>query len=438
MVPTARLCILAVLCSVALFAYPGGDLGSVWVDLAVLNGILVASAVIDALCAPPVSGIALRREHPPVVVMGTTAELRWAIANRGRRPVRLGLADELAPSLGARTRRSFLRLAPQASATVKTTISPSRRGRFELSHMVVRLTGPLGLGMRQRRVEVPSLLRVHPPFRSRDEAELRIRKGQILEVGMRSARGFGAGTEFEMLREYGPDDEFRRVDWAATARTGKPIVRVYRPERNQTVIVLLDNGRLMAGQVDDVPRIEHTMDATIMLCAVATRLGDRFGLVTFDQQVRTIVPPSRHANQLSRVIEGMYALEPALSESDYVGAFRATITRFRRRSMLVILSDLSAQAVSESLIPALPLILRSHLVVVGAVRDPDIGRWAGEVPRDAADAYRKAAATSSLTDRQRVSARLRGMGVIVVDAPPGKLAPMLADAYLEAKSTGRL
>lgn len=255
---------------------------------------------------------------------------------------------------------------------------------------------------------------------------------------MRSAQGFGAGTEFEMLREYGPDDEFRRVDWAATARTGKPIVRVYRPERNQTVIVLLDNGRLMAGQVDDVPRIEHTMDATIMLCAVATRLGDRFGLVTFDSQVRTIVPPSRHSNQMSRVTEGMYALEPALAESDYVGAFRATITRFRRRSMLVILSDLSTQAVTESLIPALPLILRRHLVVVGAVQDPDIGRWAASVPGNSAEAYRKSAATTALTDRQRVTAQLRGMGVIVVDAAPGKLAPMLADAYLEAKSTGRL
>ena len=438
MVPTARLAIVAVLCSVGLFAYPGGDLGSVWIDLAVINGFLVLLAVIDALLAPSVAGIALRREHPPVVVMGTTAELGWAVTNHGSRPMRLGLADELAPSLTAAKRRSSVRLAPKASATVTTTISPSRRGRFDLTHMVVRLTGPLGMGMRQRRVEVASLLRVHPPFRSRDEAELRIRKGRILEVGMRSARGFGAGTEFEMLREYGPDDEFRRVDWAATARSGKAIVRVYRPERNQTVIVLLDNGRLMAGQVDEVPRIEHTMDATIMLCAVATRLGDRFGLVTFDEQVRTIVPPSRHSNQLSRVTEGMYALEPALAESDYVGAFRATITRFRRRSMLVILSDLSTQAVTESLIPALPLILRSHLVVIGAVRDPDIGRWAGESPTDAADAYRKAAATSALADRQRVSARLRGMGVIVVDAPPGKLAPMLADAYLEAKSTGRL
>lgn len=438
MLPSSRLVVVAIACSVALAAYPGGAIGSVVWALAAINGVLVLAFVVDALAAPKVSGLRLAREHPAVVVMDTTAELRWRATNDGRRTMRVVLADELAPSLHAGAARSKVTLEPRASALITTTITPSRRGRFDLDHIAVRVAGPLGLGLRQRTLDVASVLRVHPPFRSRDEAELRIRRGRILEVGMRSARGRGAGTEFEMLREYGPDDEFRRIDWAATARVGKPIVRSYRPELNQTVLVLLDNGRLMAGKVDEVSRIEHTMDATIMLCAVATRLGDRFGLVTFDQTVRTIVPPARSGNQMARVTEGMYALEPALAESDYATAFRETITRFRRRAMLVILSELSTVAVSESLIPALPLLLRSHLVVVGAVRDPDIARWAVAEPADASDSYRQAAAMASLAERQRLSARLRGMGVIVVDAPPGKLAPMLADAYIEAKSTGRL
>ncbi len=115
--------------------------------------------------------------------------------------------------------------------------------------MTLRIEGRLGLGARQREVPLDTVLRVHPPFRSAAEAELRIRQARILEVGMRSARGLGGGTEFEQLREYGPDDEFRRIDWTATARTGKPIVRTYRAERNQRVLVLLDNGRVMAGRV---------------------------------------------------------------------------------------------------------------------------------------------------------------------------------------------
>ena len=139
------------------------------------------------------------------------------------------------------------------------------------------------------------MLRVYPPFRSRDEAELRINRARILEVGLRSAQGRGGGTEFDQLREYSVDDEFRRIDWSATARAGKAIVRTYRAERNQTVISLLDNGRVMAGRVDDVPRVEHAMDAVMMLTAVATRLGDRAGLVVFDRDVRAVVPPATAA-----------------------------------------------------------------------------------------------------------------------------------------------
>ena len=138
---------------------------------------------------------------------------------------------------------------------MRTTASlrPRRRGRFEIGGLVVRVEGPLGIGARQRRLPVAGLLRVHPAFPSREEAELRITRARILEVGLRSAKGRGGGTEFDQLREYGVDDEVRRIDWAATARAGKAMVRTYRAERNQNVLLLLDNGRVMAGQVADVP-----------------------------------------------------------------------------------------------------------------------------------------------------------------------------------------
>ena len=163
-------------------------------------------------------------------------------------------------------------------------------------------------------------------------------------------------------------------------------MRTYRAERNQTVLLLLDNGRVMAGRVDDVPRVEHAMDAVMMLTTVATRLGDRCGLVAFDSEVRAVVPPGHGRHQLGRVTEAMFDLEPALVESDYRGAFAETLSRFRRRALLVVLTELVEQAVAESLLPALPLIARDHLVVVGAVRDPDVERWARAAPDDAAAA----------------------------------------------------
>jgi len=304
--------------------------------------------------------------------------------------------------------------------------------------VVVRVDGPLGLAARQRRRMLPATLRVHPPFRSKDEAELRINRARLLEIGLRSAQGRGGGTEFESLRDYSADDEFRRVDWAATARAAKPIVRTYRAERNQTVLVLLDNGRVMAARVDDVPRIEHAMDATMMLATVATRLGDRCGLLVFDAKVRTVLEPSKTRAQVGRVTEALFDLEPQLVESDYRGAFAEAVTRFRRRAMLVLLTELNEQAAEEYLVPALPLIARSHLIVVGAVRDPEVERWARTPVTDVESTYRRAAAIDALAERARLSARLLSLGVTVVDAAPGRLSGELADTYLRLKATGRL
>ena len=137
-----------------------------------------------------------------------------------------------------------------------------------------------------------------------------MRRARRQEVGLRTAQGRGGGTEFDQLRDYTPDDESRRIDWAATARTGRPIVRTYRAEQNQVVVTLLDNGRVMAGQVAGVPRVEHAMDAAMALTSVAARLGDRAGLVAFDATVRAVVPPASGARQVGRVADVFPELVP--------------------------------------------------------------------------------------------------------------------------------
>lgn len=437
LLPTRRAALLALVAALCLVFYPGADT-PVWAVAAGVSVGILLLALLDGVVGTSPGQIVLQRRHPPVVVAGRRAEVAWEVRSRSGHALTVHAADQLAPSLRAGSRRFRVRVPPGGVARVSTAISPLRRGRFELDRMAVRIEGRLGLGARQREVPLATVMRVHPPFRSAEEAELRIRRARILEVGMRSARGLGGGTEFEQMREYGPDDEFRRIDWTATARTGKPIVRTYRAERNQSVLVLLDNGRVMAGRVAGVPRVEHAIDAAMMLTTVATRLGDRCGLVAFDREVRAVVPPARTASQFGRVTEAMYALEPVLGESDYAGAFAEITARFRRRSMLVLLTDLLEQAVLDSLVPALPLITRTHLVVVAGVRDPAVESWSVGPVHDDDEAYRRVAAISATENRRRTATRLASLGAIVVDAEPGRLAVELADTYLHVKSTGRL
>lgn len=404
----------------------------------VADALLLLATLFDLAAAADPDQLTVARDVPPVIGLGQEAALTWRVANAGDRRVDVAVADELAPSLRAGRRRFRLRVPRRGAAAASTVLRPTRRGRFTPVEVDVRVAGPLGLAARQRRRAVPGEVRVYPPFRSRAEAELRVDRGRILEVGLRSAKGRGTGTDFDQLREWTPDDETRRVDWAATARHGRPVVRSYRAERNQTVLTLLDVGRVQAGQVEGAPRVEHAIDAALLLTYLATRLGDRLGLLAYDERVRAVVPPSHRGDQLSRVTGAVFDLEPALVESDHRGAFTEAMARFRRRALFVLLTDLSSTSVAETLLPAIPLLLRRHLVIVGSVRDPEVEAWATSMATDASSAYRKAAAVAALDERAAVARRLRSLGAVVVDEVPGRVAPALGDAYLDVKARGAL
>lgn len=443
-VPTWRLAALAAVAAVLLVALPSFGsvpLGPVGLDarFAMLNAAVIVLAVVDLALAPAPSRVQVTRRLPASVVLGHEAAVTWELTSSSSRGTRVSLADELAPSLQASDRRGSAWLPARGRAEVTVTVRPTRRGRFEPAEVVVRTAGPLGLVLRQRRRWLPGTLRVLPPFRSASEAELRLHKARILEVGLRSAKGRGSGTEFDTLRELSPDDDTRRIDWAATARTGRPIVRTYRAERNQTVLCLLDAGRTMAGRVEGVPRLEHALDALLLLAELATGLGDKVGLVAFDQTVRRTVEPSAARNHRARLTETVFDLHPGLVEADYRSAFSHTLARFRRRSLLVLLTELAEQSAEQFLLPAMPVLARSHVVVVAAVTDPDVARWATE-PADGDEdvVWRRAAAIAALDERRRVADRLRTLGATVIDAAPGQLAPRLGDAYLEVKAVGRL
>ena len=434
-VPTVWCAALAALTGLALFAWPGRS----WQAFAVVELVLLLVLVVDAvLCVAP-RRIDVHREVADSVTVGETAELTWLIDNRAQRQARVTVTDALWPSLQAERRRVAATLRPGARLRSTTRLRPTRRGRFPLSDVTVRVEGPLRMVSRQATRAVPGGLRVMPAYPSREVVQRRIHVPRVLEVGLRSIRTSGGGTEFDQLRDFRPDDEFRRIDWAATVRLQRPIVQQYRAERNQNIVLLLDNGRVMAGTVGDVPRVEHAMDAVLGVVQAATKLGDRVGMLAFDRQVRSIVVPTNGKAQLGRVAEAMYLLEPDYGESAYLAAFHAATARFRRRSLFIVLTDLVEAVVEQALLPALPIITRRHLVVVAAVQDPAVKVWAaGGAHQWPSEAYREAAAVNALHQRARATARLRAAGAVVVDAVPGQLAVELVDSYLQLKASGRL
>jgi uncharacterized protein (DUF58 family) len=232
-------------------------------------------------------------------------------------------------------------------------------------------------------------------------------------------------------------DDVRSIDWRASARRRQVVVRTWRPERDRRVLLVLDTSRTAAGRVGDEPRLDAAMDAALLLAALASRAGDRVDLIAVDRRVRARVEGVSASSLLSSLVRALAPLEAELVEADWSVAVAAVRARLSQRALVVLLTPLEAAAVEEGLLPALPALTRRHLVLVASVADPQVAQMARRRD-DAEDVYAAAAAERAWLERERVTRLLGRLGVEVVDAPPDRLAPDLADRYLALKLAGRL
>jgi uncharacterized protein (DUF58 family) len=407
------------------------------VGLVAANVLLFGLLVFDISQAPNPSALRIERRAPPVLTMHEAGRVTLRIQNPGHRSLRVAIRDAT-PRSGARTPVVHRNRIGGTGGVLEAQIVPGRRGRLELGPVSVRVSGPIGLGGRQATLSIVDIVRVYPAIPGRSEVELRLERARMLQGGQRSSRLRGGGTDFDSLRDYHPDDEFRRINWTATARAAKPITNLYREDRDQQIVLLLDAGRTMAGTVAGVSRFEHALDAAVALTELATRTGDHVGVMAFASRVEAMLSPRGGRDQPRRALELLFDLEPSLDTTDYRGAFGTLLSRHRRRSLLVLFTDLTERSVMQPLFDALPVLLPRHLLMIGSIVDPEVLALRSAAPGSYEDAYMAAAAAQSLSARNRASAHLRSRGVVVEDREPGRLTGALADRYLQIKSAGRL
>lgn len=427
---TGRSGLLAVAGAAVLVLVPG------WWTLVAVNAVLVALIAADLALAANIRRVNLHRDGDAFVRLGEHATVTLIVENLGARALRGRLRDAWPPSAGSSPRAVDVSVPPGERRRVRTHLNPTRRGDRQAVTVTIRSRGPLGLAARQLSRPAPWTLRVLPAFPSRRHLPAKLARLREL-TGQHVALIRGQGTEFDSLREYVDGDDVRSIDWRATARRSDVVVRTWRPERDRRIYLVLDTGRTAAGRVGDIPRLDCSMDAALLLAALASRAGDRVDLLAYDRRVRARVEGSSRTEVLTAMVRAMAPLEPELIESDAAGMVSTLLARVRQRCLVVLLTDLNATAMEEGLIPLLPRLTAKHLVVVAAVADPRVSEMAA-ARGDAIAVYGAAAAERARADRRRVTAELRKYGVEVVDAPPDDIAPALADAYLSLKAAGRL
>lgn len=411
----------------------------------VCAALLAVAAGVDVALAGRPGALRFTRSGPTSVRLGQTVETVLQVRNGGRRTVRGVLRDAWPPSAAGQPRTHRLELAAGTSTVVSTRLHPGRRGDQHCAAVTVRSIGPLGLAGRQASTAVPGAVRVLPPFLSRKHLPSRLARLREID-GLLPVLVRGRGTEFDSLREYVVGDDVRSIDWRATARRSDVVVRTWRPERDRRVVIVVDSGRTSAGRVGvdptarnpgGWPRLDWSMDAALLLAALAARAGDHVDFLAHDRVTRAAVFGAARTELLARLVESMAPLEPELVESDAAGMVAAVLRRTRRRALVVILTDLNCSALEEGLLPVLPRLTARHQVLIAAVSDPRVAELAAG-RGDAARVYDAAAAERARNDRRDIASRLRAAGVEVVDADPDDLAPALADRYLAMKAAGRL
>jgi uncharacterized protein (DUF58 family) len=412
---------------------------------AVLLAALAVGVIADVGLAASPSRLQYSRIHNGSVRLGEAVYVGLFIHNAGRRRFRGQVRDAWAPSARPEPATHAVDIPGGQMRPVHTCLRPVRRGDQRSAVVTARSIGPLGMAGRQRSRPVPGQVRVLPLFLSRRHLPARLAKLREID-GLLPTLTRGQGTEFDSLREYVVGDDVRSIDWRATARRADVVVRTWRPERDRRVVIVLDTGRTAAGRVgvdptagdpSGWPRLDWSMDAALLLAALASRAGDRVDFLAHDRVTRAGVYGASRTELLARLVEAMAPLQPALIESDATAMVSAIMRRTRGRALVVLLTDLNASALDEGLLPVLPQLSAKHRVIIAAVTDPRVDQLAAG-RADAAAVYDAAAAEYSRNDRQSIASRLRRSGVEVVDAAPTELAPALADRYLAMKAAGRL
>ena len=402
------------------------------VDLALLL-LLVA----DAVAIPGADQLSATRRTPARISLGAEAEVEVRLDNRTARPVRVRVTDDLPPILErAGPDVADVWVPARREERIPYTVRTVRRGDGAFGDVHLRVAGPLGMAWRQRRVPHAQAVRVVPGVLEVKRYRLLGLRNRLREAGFRSVRQRGEGGAFESLREYVAGDDPRTLDWKASARRGDLIVRQFELERRQNVMIAIDAGRLMTQKVGARERLDYALTAALLLADVARVHDDAVGLLVFSDRVEHFIPPAR--NSLARLAEALGEVHASMVEPNYPAAFTYFGRQVRRRSLLVLFTDIIDPLASAAVVSQLSRAADRHLPLAVAIRNPDLEAAAALPATDDASVYRRAAAEELLQARSAALAAMQRAGVLVADTRPGDAVPAVVNRYLDVKRRGML
>lgn len=430
LLPTPKLLLLLSLPVAMVLALPSNT--TITIMIAFDLGLLVL-CLMDLAVTPQPSSIHLSRQVGVQLSLGTSNRVGWEIQSKSDRDLRLTIHDAYPDGMVASGLPLTVPLLARSSAEIGYKVEPTARGSFTFGDTMFRYASRLGLFTWQVRQPLSATVKVYPNVKALSQYELSGQRRRLAELGMAVNRMRGRGGNFESLRNYVKGDDPADIAWKASARRGQLTTRNFESERSQNILVAIDCGRLMSTQVDDLTRLDHAINATLLLTHVAIKQHDYIGMVAFSDQIDAYMPMRKGRAALSMMNESLYRLEPRFREPNYQRVCSFLGLQQRKRSLIIIITDVIDTEASSVLLAYAARFARYHLPLVVTIRNPEIHGIPERRPVQASDVYEQAMATQLLERRATALATMQRSGVRVLDVNPRELTPRLIDTYLNLK-----
>ena len=415
--------------------------------------LLLIVSVIDYATNPLLGQLEVTRQMNSKFSLAVENVVTLKVVNRSRHPLRLCIKDDFPDAFFYDAVLHECRVPPMQHVDISYRLTPLRRGVYGFADIHLQGWGVLGLIVRRRRIPAAAEIKVYPNLQAVRQYELLVKRGMLHHIGLKSSRQFGEGTEMERLREYSPDDDFRRIDWNATARQRKPIVREFETERNQDIVIMLDTGRLMASPIlletdtlttpettsqKAMLKLDYAINTTLMTAYVSMLKGDKVGLIAFADSVHQYLSPKPGKKQFLTMLEAIYALPVHPVEPDFREAFKYLALKQRRRALIILFTDILDSDSAEGIAAYVSQLSKHHLVVCVTLTDSGIVELAEQRTENSKSVYQKAIAERLLQEKHATLEILRRQGVITIDVPAHQLTMAVVNKYLELKAKSRI
>jgi len=402
--------------------------------VATIDVVIVIVATADLLSLPNVASFSVERSALRIASLQKRHPVSLTISNHSGRAWQVWIRDDVPQEFEAAPDEFVRRLSARSRVTVHYDLTPSRRGSFALTAVHVRVRSRLGLWQRFLVLPCRSQLFVYPDMRQLSEYAILARTNRLSLMGVRRTRKVGLDHDFERLRDYSQDDNYKHIDWRATARRRKLTVKDFQTSQSQRILFLLDCGRMMTNEAGGISLLDHSLNAMLMLSYVALHQGDAVGLICFSDQIHTFVPPRGGMNQMNRLLHAAFDRFPRLVESRYDEAFLYLTSRCKKRSLVVLITNLIDEVNANQIQRWLSTLSGRHLPLGVLLRDHQLFDAANGPQPTGRDLYRAAAAAEILVWRHQVLTDLQHQGVLSLDVFPEEMTAPLVNRYLEIKA----